>query len=156
MVAKTVLKAVGYWRPNRDWDDLWAASELPDPRWLVHWGWRLRERRKILAYLGSGHRHAAYKGYSYCRFWLCWAGRPAMGDSDLTDGEWVWPEGLAHYVRWHWVRLPDEFVATMRANGWRVPGGTKPRPRGGGASYDESFWVAWARREQRRPWYVVW
>jgi hypothetical protein len=33
----------------------------------------------------------------------------------------VWPEGLAHYVEVHSVRLPDEFIDHMRSQGWRVP-----------------------------------
>jgi len=33
-----------------------------------------------------------------------------MGSSDLTDGVYVWPEGLVHYVEKHNVRLPTEFV----------------------------------------------
>lgn len=45
-------------------------------------------------------------GYSPCR--LC-------GDNDgaleLSDGVFVWPEGLRHYVVDHGVRLPQEFVS---------------------------------------------
>jgi hypothetical protein len=44
-----------------------------------------------------------------------------MGGRDLTDGVWMWPEGLAHYVERHAVRLPDEFVATMVAHEWEPP-----------------------------------
>lgn len=39
----------------------------------------------------------------------------------LTDGVWLWPGELAHYVAEHHVALPDEFVDDMRANGWVVP-----------------------------------
>jgi hypothetical protein len=39
----------------------------------------------------------------------------------LTDGEWLWRDDLAHYVRRHHVRLPEEFMACVRANGYRVP-----------------------------------
>lgn len=39
----------------------------------------------------------------------------------LTDGIWLWPGELAHYVAQHHVTLPDEFVAHMRGNGWSVP-----------------------------------
>jgi hypothetical protein len=28
---------------------------------------------------------------------------------ELTDGTFLWPEGLTHYVRDHAVRLPDRF-----------------------------------------------
>lgn len=33
-----------------------------------------------------------------------------MGCTTLTDGKYVWPEGLAHYVTAHAVRPPEEFV----------------------------------------------
>jgi len=33
-----------------------------------------------------------------------------MGRGELTDGVYVWPEGLAHYLEKHNVRLPQEFV----------------------------------------------
>jgi len=33
-----------------------------------------------------------------------------MGCGDITDGVWVWPEGLGHYVGVHGVRLGEEFV----------------------------------------------
>jgi len=39
----------------------------------------------------------------------------------LTDGEWVWPEGLSHYVEYHNLILPDEVVQTMRRNNYQIP-----------------------------------
>jgi hypothetical protein len=39
----------------------------------------------------------------------------------LTDGEWLWRQDLAHYVQRHHVRLPDAFLATVRANNYKVP-----------------------------------
>ena len=156
MGAHELLKAVGYWRPN-DGSEWGCASELPDPRWLVRRGWRTRERGRILAYLRSGHEYERYAGYSYCRFWLCWTPPRRMGDSDLTDGVWVWPQGLAHYVQRHHVCLPEAFVDTMQANGWQVPGNVTARgPERGDLLFDRSFWVAWSRQQQRRPWYWFW
>jgi hypothetical protein len=66
-------------------------------------------------------------GYSFCRF-ECGIPNNAMGDSDLSDGEWLWPEGLAHYVERHSVRLPDEFIQTMRSHSWQVPAGLEFSP----------------------------
>ncbi len=42
-------------------------------------------------------------GYSFCR--LC---GQLNGSGEQTDGHLVWPEGLAHYIREHHVRLPAE------------------------------------------------
>ena len=33
-----------------------------------------------------------------------------MGTTCLSDGRFIWPRGLAHYVDKHFVRLPEEFV----------------------------------------------
>lgn len=50
-------------------------------------------------------------GVSTCR--MC--GTP-NGAGEFTDGVYVWPEGLAHYVQEHSVRLPAEFLAHVE---WR-------------------------------------
>lgn len=39
----------------------------------------------------------------------------------LTDGTWVWPSDLAHYVAKYHVRLPKEFIEqVVRGRGERV------------------------------------
>ena len=48
-------------------------------------------------------------GLSDCR--LC--GR-VNGSAEFTDGVYLWPEGLAHYVREHSVKLPNEVLAHIR------------------------------------------
>jgi len=140
-----VLRGVGYWCQCQG-----DGSELPDPRTLVMDCWRQAERDRIVRYLRAGHTLRAYMGYSFCRF-NCGIEHAVMGSRDLTDGTWVWPEGLAHYVVRHSVRLPEEFVASMEARNWLVPGeetlpSTSARIR---ASKDLSYWIAWARCEQR-------
>ncbi|MFG3202692.1 hypothetical protein [Streptomyces sp. NPDC048192] len=47
--------------------------------------------------------------------WISGAG------SLVTDGTWLWPAELEHYVRWHHVALPAEFVAHIRANDYASP-----------------------------------
>lgn len=48
-------------------------------------------------------------GHSTCR--IC--GVP-NGSAELTNGVYVWPEGLGHYVREHSVRLPDVVISGIR------------------------------------------
>jgi hypothetical protein len=99
---------------------------------------------------------ARWLGYSFCRF-RCGIDDHLMGSSDLTDGEWVWPAGLAHYVEEHSVFLPEPFVKTMRWQDWHVPVLDNEPHFGSGpedAGFDFAFWVAWAKQHQRRPWYV--
>jgi hypothetical protein len=104
--------AVGYWSsPNQ--------KELPDPRILVGEPYAPELRDRISEYLTSGGVLMACFGFSHCRF-ECGVSNSEMGVADLTDGIWVWLEGLHHYVRHHDVRLPAEFMQTMRESGWRV------------------------------------
>jgi hypothetical protein len=65
-------------------------------------------------------------GYSPCR--LC--DNVTNGNLDLTDGSYLWPQGLAHYVRDHHVRLPAEFVAHVRLRD----------ELSDGVQVDESWW----------------
>jgi hypothetical protein len=63
------------------------------------------DREALAAYLDAGKLHTGWRGPSPCR--LCdenW-----NGSTCLTDGTYVWPEGLAHYVRDHRVALPEDF-----------------------------------------------
>ena len=39
----------------------------------------------------------------------------------LTDGEWAWPEDLAHYVENYNVDLPQEFVRTLTVRAFEPP-----------------------------------
>jgi len=60
-------------------------------------------------------------GIEFCRF-VCGTPDEQMDTHDgYYDGEWLWPRGLAHYVERHSVRLPDEFVQTMRSRSWQPP-----------------------------------
>ncbi|HTJ33294.1 MAG TPA: hypothetical protein VL738_08685 [Dactylosporangium sp.] len=96
-----VLRLIGYW------DGRAAPDGLPDVCGFVP-AVESAVQRAVAAYLRSGTVFAVAAGVSLCR--LCGA---ANGRAEQTDGEhFVWPEGLAHYVEEHGVRLPDEVAAT--------------------------------------------
>jgi hypothetical protein len=96
-----VLKRIGYW------DGPAAPAGWPDVRDFVVQEPDPGRQQAVAAYLRSGTAYVAAAGFSVCR--ICGA---ANGSTELTDGEYfVWPEGLAHYVEAHNVRLPDEVVA---------------------------------------------
>lgn len=38
-----------------------------------------------------------------------------------TDGVWIWPEVLTHYVEMHHVRLPDRMTEHIRAQEFEIP-----------------------------------
>lgn len=79
--------------------------QWPDAMMLVDPNWREDERRRVGEYLQRGTRVNQMRGLSECRF--C---ERYNGSAELADGVYCWPEGLAHYVSEHDVRLPGEFV----------------------------------------------
>jgi hypothetical protein len=124
------MKALGFWiRTAFDSDFIhpWEVSGQMSPE-LVS---------AVASYLRTGVLHEQYRGYSWCRF-CCGIPDHQMGSRDLTDGIWVWPEGLAHYVEVHRVGLPDEFVlhALRGADG---PGLADD------AIVDFSAWITWCK-----------
>lgn len=97
------LRLIGWW------DGPEAGDGWPDVCGFVSDG---PPDEQTAAYLRSGSVWAATAGISRCR--LC--GRH-NGTTELTDGEnFCWPQGLAHYVEEHGVRLPDE-VREVAARG---------------------------------------
>jgi hypothetical protein len=94
---------------------------------LVDPSWSGPDRREVEYYLSSGSFGRAYMGYSECR--IC---GQQNGAGEFTDGTYVWPEGLLHYVRTHDVRPPDEFVVHALNARREIDEG----PR------DEAWWLA--------------
>lgn len=97
------LIRLGYWKSDTD-------PSLPDRATWVHPDWDDDERFEVAAYVRSGTFARHFMGHSTCR--LCGA---LNGTSEFTDGTYLWPQGLHHYVDAHGVRLPAEFVAHARS-----------------------------------------
>ena len=64
------------------------------------------------------------------------------GDATLADDAYQWPEGLAHYVEAHAVRLPVEFVAHVR----------RRLDRDEAVAVDRQWWCAQAPTGTERHW----
>jgi hypothetical protein len=92
------LTLIGYWLGEHEpgWPD---AHSFVDSRWSSD------EREAVIDWLESGVGIRFFLGPSRCR--LC--GRH-NGSSEASDGTYLWPAGLAHYVREHGVRLPTLLV----------------------------------------------
>lgn len=99
------LILIGYWSGG------YGERGWPDVRDFVDQSWDEEERLDVGSYLRNGLVARAWMGYSPCR--LC--DTATNGNLDLTDGTYIWPEGLAHYVLDHSIRLPDEFVHHVHA-----------------------------------------
>lgn len=133
------LEVLGFWFSP------FAPSTLPRPQALVG-TWRPAVREAVLRYLRAGKVLVRYPEPSFCRF-DC--GEPAMGKSDCTDGRFVWPEGLAHYVEHHDVQLPESFVAHVVAAEGEVAPFRLPKATFG--LYDRGPWLAWSRTQRACP-----
>ncbi|MBL9077529.1 MAG: hypothetical protein JNL08_08500 [Planctomycetes bacterium] len=129
------LEVVGWWFRDE------APGPLPRPQLLVR-PWQPAERAAVVAHLRAGKVLETYPEPSYCRF-AC--GAADMGRADLSDGTFVWPEGLVHYVTEHSVALPARFVAHALQGAGAAPP-RLPKPRFG--LYDVAPWLAWARAER--------
>jgi hypothetical protein len=146
------LKLIGYWIESD------ADRAYPHPKDLVDPHWHSDIRGKIAEYLLNGAVFNHSWGYSYCRFedglhQMKWAPK-------LTDGVFVWPEGLHIYVSKYHVSLPEEFVKHVKANNFNVPGNLRIVPekflahmkankewrqlRIEGAEVDYDYWATWA------------
>jgi hypothetical protein len=85
--------------------------DLADP------GWDVDQRSLVATYLEKG----TFSPVFMVRTWpdgthefgercqLC-EGDELIGFDYVTDGTYVWPEGLVHYVEMHSVRLPSQVV----------------------------------------------
>jgi hypothetical protein len=103
---------VGYWRSPEQ-------PDLPHPGDFVDASWDAAERRKVIEYLDDAYQTPMFSfGPSWCRMGC--AGIPKdIGTQDLTDGVWLFPEGLVHYVRHHAVRPPEAFLEHLRGRDFR-------------------------------------
>jgi hypothetical protein len=97
------LELIGYWRSAEE-------PDWPDPGAFTDRTWLPEARARVLRYLDAGAVLCVAAGASWCRFRCRDYGRGGLGNADLTDGRFVWPSGLAHYVAHHDLRLPEDFV----------------------------------------------
>ena len=135
-------KIIGYWFHSFSED----AARYPHPQDLVRKDWLdVRTQSALLSYLRAAPEFEAYRGLSWCRF-ECGVDNRVMGYREFWDGEWVWPEGLAHYVEHHGVYLPDEFVSRAVSG---LPPSSLPSPAFP-RHLDFGFWLDWASKQSRQ------
>jgi hypothetical protein len=121
-----LLTGIGYWHSIH-------YPQYPDPGHFVDEQWNAEEKERVIAYLKSGHEMPyAYAGVSWCRF-RC--GYHQLGSLELTDGKYLWPEGLYHYIEAHNVKLPQAIIDHILNN-------TEIKPAGDNYTIDWSWWKA--------------
>jgi len=139
------VNEVGYW------SDLYENGVTPA---YLCGKYDSQTKDKIVRYLKSGIRGTEFLGYARCRFECEYSSTKDLGNTDMTDGSWMWPEGLSHYVEKHNLLLPPEFVSHMKDNNFNLPiidpdfikiyqGGENPLSIE--VSSNEKIWVAWLK-----------
>jgi hypothetical protein len=124
---------VGFWRRYKTSDEFdeysliykenwnrYKQQNIDDKKDALPWPADLIDERQdplvleiVAQYLDDCPFGEHYMGFSTCR--VC---GKHLGCSDRTDGEWVWPDELSHYLRAHNVRLPDDFIEhVLKAKG---------------------------------------
>jgi len=93
------LISIGYWYSERE-------PELPVPTSADEF----EHKDEVIEYLNAGTVRHSWRGFSGCR--IC--GMVPNGSRCLTDGKYIWPQGLAHYVGEHNTPLPTEFIEYIR------------------------------------------
>lgn len=98
-----VPQKIGFWHSQNE-------PQLPKIQESIDYSWSRDHRSVVASYLKNGTVSGRYKGWSNCR--ICGV---KNGSSDLTDGAYVWPEGLVHYVEAHHIKPNEEFVSHVLA-----------------------------------------
>lgn len=128
------MKLIGYWMA-----DLRDDRDLPLPQELIG-SWPADLRAAVCAYLAKGEVFEVYRGLTSCRLG-CRMEYHEMWCREFTDGEWVWPEGLLHYVERHDVILPEEFVRDATS-------GKTPLAAVSNDGVSLECWVEWSRNHR--------
>ena len=139
----TTLNAIGFWRSNTNF------VSLPHPKEVIT-QWDPDHKIKVLRYLVSGKILREYMGFSYCRFRN---GLPPqqMGSRDLTDGHWVWPDGLLVYLDRYNIDLPNQFLKYIEDHAYTVGDPDITHLLEDAALYGYSFksWILWSSQVRR-------
>lgn len=124
------LIAIGYWNSKFFQEDrfIWPQELVKDS---VN-----DDMLKLSSYLSKGKSAIAWKGYSSCR--IC---KKLLGTCCLTDGVYIWPEKLEHYILEHKIYLPDDFVNHAKNNSWKIKKTNYDGEYRGKIDYD--CWTNW-------------
>ena len=132
------MNLIGYWQSSsRD------EQTLIHPRILVkERPYDDNEKAAIVRYMQLGVPCNHYRGFSGCR--IC---GKILGTHERTDGKWVWPDKMDHYVDEHNIALPEEFLHTMSENNYEVP---NVHLSSNIVGYDTEFWCKWSNARQTK------
>jgi hypothetical protein len=107
-----------------NWFGIWKAAEsdpfeVPVFSEVVDETWRPHDLDRLVEYLRACPVSIT-SSMRPARCTLCDYFLPEPS-AQRSDGVWVWPSSLSHYVAEHHVRLPDRIVEHIRERGYGVP-----------------------------------
>lgn len=102
----------GYWRVNDKETHLPLLADFVDPTWQPE------DKMSLIAYLKGAPLALVTSGH-FLKCSLC--SRELQRGAHRSDGTWLWPDSLAHYVEEHGVRLPLNFERQIRDRDYRPP-----------------------------------
>lgn len=130
-----MLIPIGYWNNKRSsenrfiWPQELVQKDITD------------DMASLASYLSKGSEAIHWMGYSSCR--ICGL---TLGVSCLTDGVYIWPEKLEHYILEHKISLPIDFLQHAQKNKWKVE---KTNYNG---LYDGKikwgYWINWCKKNR--------
>jgi hypothetical protein len=75
------------------------------------------DEEKLLSYLSNGRIWVAVASLERCVFCDHFAGPRTY----MTDGKWLWPKFILHYVEVHDLQLPASFLEHIRMVEYTIP-----------------------------------
>jgi hypothetical protein len=106
------------------WFGIFSSSEesiegIPIIDIFINETWHPEDKLLIINYLKTSPNVVASSTMST----LCMLCRERLGDpgSFFSDGYWLWPERLVHYIKKHNLRIPDEMVKHIQKEKYFPP-----------------------------------
>lgn len=106
-------KWFGFWQVDAEND-----AHLPLLETWIAPAWQPEDREELLSYIENAPLVVASSNLkSPCL--ICGA---LQNSSDFrSDGDWLWPADLAHYISQHRVRIPDSMIQHIRQKAHMPP-----------------------------------
>lgn len=74
------------------------------------------DRERTISYMDQGLYYVATLSLEPCRICEKWAG----GRGFVTDGYWLWPKYLSHYLKEHGWGIPAEFDLHLQKQDYHI------------------------------------
>ncbi|MEK6833229.1 MAG: hypothetical protein AABY32_04225 [Nanoarchaeota archaeon] len=128
------LNRVGYWNGYYEKNNkyIWPQEIISKNK--------IENKDKIVQYLSKGSDAICWRGFAGCR--IC---DTLLGTRCLSDGTWIWPQRLEHYIIEHNIVLPEEFINYMEESNWEPKSINIENIH---INSDDTFWIKWCEEHR--------